>query len=232
MPGYQADLSAAEDSVRGARGVNLSGHPIQALDTNHTHCWIQLLVSARDWRWLGAPETLGSYSWLRKGKEVFFMPSCRVGRQFGLQTPETAPENPCPYPRCSWLCSTGNSCFSPGTRHSHVDAGHFSLFFSLPMIFFFLLLSVPWGRAVALNAGEQLTTVWEIEFLLKKIIRFLRETSCPRTTLKRPNKGTRKVCSFWQEGKSGVNNKVVAFHNQIPRVELEHPGTSITLTSE
>lgn len=45
--------------------------------------------------------------------------------------------------------------------------------------------------------------------------------SCPGTTQGRPNKRTRKVCSFWQEGKPGVN-KVVAFHNQIPGVRLEH----------
>lgn len=52
---------------------------IPALAPNHCHCWTQLLVSAGVWRWFWAPEVLDSYSWLRREKEVFFMPSNREG---------------------------------------------------------------------------------------------------------------------------------------------------------
>lgn len=82
MPGYQTGLFAAEDCQRSTKGQSFCS-PIPALVPNHSHCWTQLWVSAKVWRWSEAPETLGSYRCLRKGKEVFFPPSCRVGRHTG-----------------------------------------------------------------------------------------------------------------------------------------------------
>lgn len=140
MLSYQAGLFAAEDSVRGVRGDNLSVQPITALAPNHCHCWTQLLVSARVWRWWGAPETLGSYSWLRKRKEVFFMPSCGDGRHVGspLCRHQRLPlKNPCPYSRYPWLCGAENDCFFPSVPHFRVDAGHLWLFCFLVYDFFF-----------------------------------------------------------------------------------------------
>lgn len=73
MPSYQTGLFAAEDCQRSAKGQSFC-LPIPALVPNHSACWTQLWVSAKVWRWLEAPETLGSYRCLRKGKRYFSHP--------------------------------------------------------------------------------------------------------------------------------------------------------------